>query len=142
MPAAHRGPQRSRLAGKLTLAHLAHHQQAKPHLTCCMPALRRGPQRSRQAGKLTLGSAAVTDAKGLPTPTAGALSAAISQGAAYPDPGTNPNPGATDPTSDLPGAAHVEHGASWTGVWVGNGLVKCLNDSALPAPGLCSIQLF
>ena len=90
-----------------------------------MPAPRRGTQRSRQAGKLILGSASVTDAEGLPT--AGALSAAISQGAAYPDPGSNPNPGSTDPTSELqgqPGPAYVQHGASWTGVWVGNGLVS------------------
>ena len=104
----------------------------------CLP--RAGePEHSRQAGKLVLGSASVTDAEGLPT--AGALSAAISQGAAYPDPGSNPNPGSTDPTSELqgqPGPAYVQHGASWTGVWVGNGLVKCLNDSALPVLALCS----
>ena len=109
----------------------------------CLP-LHRGTKRSRQAGKLILGSTTVTDAEGLPTPLAGALSAAISQGAAYPDPGLNPNPGSTEPTSDLqgqPGPAHVVHGASWTGVWVGNGLVKCLNDSALPALGLRSTDL-
>ena len=108
-----------------------------------MPAPRRGSKRSRQAGKLILGSAALTDAEGLPTQSAGALSAAIAQGAAYPD--LNPNPGSTDPTSELqgqPGPAHVVHGASWTGVWVGNGLVKCLNDSALPALGLCLKNIY
>ena len=73
----------------------------------------------------------------------GALSAAISQGAVYLDPGSDPNPGSTDPTSELlgqPGAAYVEHGASWSGVWIGNGLVKCLNDSALPANCLCPMN--
>ena len=67
----------------------------------------------------------------------GALSAAISRGEPYPDPVSNR--GLSDLTIEQPGAAYVEHGAgaNWTGVWIGNGLVKCLSDSALPACCLC-----